>query len=237
MTKISKLIAAASSVAVLGIAALPVAGFAAGDTFTTDLNVIIGDVCSLGEGGDDAGGGTPGDGIGNSLTVDLSTGNMFGEATTGSPAGAANIWSGKEIAVSCNAAGPGGTGNYSAATLSQSMTGSGYLTSASSPDVFVPITNTVDSGAAGAGNFTLGANKGVYGMRYAGGSGGLLTTTNLNVTLWHNPAATPNVASWSAPLVGVNIAQTFGAKTDGTMKAATYSNSILYTLVAGTIQP
>lgn len=74
MTKISKIVAAASALGMLGIAALPVAGYAV-DNITTTVAVTIGAECLIGAGSDNE--------SGEDLSLNLSVGTPSGEDAAG----------------------------------------------------------------------------------------------------------------------------------------------------------
>lgn len=203
MKKLLKALAAAGVVAMFGAAVLPLATYAATDT--TTVQVTIGQECQIGGGGVGSGG------AGN-LSLNLS-------ATT-SLYGVANSTNGSNsIEVVCN--------NDTWTLTEQINAGStvnlvGGTTAVSG---FTPWTAATGTGDAS------GFADNTWAMRYAEVTP--QTSNSVSATSWHAVPAnggTPVTIANGVATAGYEIQQFFGAKTDGTLAADTYSSVVLYTL-------
>jgi hypothetical protein len=210
MTKISRIIAAAGTLGVLGAAALPVAGYAATGTKTLDttVEVNVNAECLIGNGSNPGGKAL--------LHVDLS-------ATT--PAAIDN-GVGSAIGVSCN----------EAWTLDEEVDHTDLLLSTDNdtPGTFLfdgaigftalgsPVTASATPVVGDLS--TWAANK--WGMTYTG------TDTTTDAKSWHTPPLTGSaltIASGNATALS-SIIQYFGAKTDGSVPNGLYGAIVTYTL-------
>lgn len=207
----SKFFAAAGTVAMLGVAVVPLASYAATSTSTTTVEVTIGEECSLGGSGAGSGGAS-------NLHLNLSATTPNGVITS------TETGSSEDIEVVCN---------NDTWTLTEQIN-SGHTQNlvgavVGNTGVFAPwSTGTANDASDFADN--------TWGMKYTqvtAQAGNAVTATT-----WHavpangSPAAIAN----GVATAGYQIQQSFGAKTDGALAADTYSSQILYTLT-GTDTP
>jgi len=211
MTKVSKIIAGASTLAVLGVAALPLAAFAVETVYTT-VEVNVGAECLIGN--DTA---TSGETL---LSVSL-------DATT-----PAKIDSGSDaIGITCN----------QSWTLTESVandlaTPTRYLVMENATPTpgntwtgangFAPLGSPVTASVPPVvGDLSTWAVN-TWGMAYTGTS---VTSAGL---AWHGPqlaASAITIAQGSATAL-TNVLQHFGAKTDNSVPPGKYGAVITYTL-------
>lgn len=210
MTKISKIIAAATSLAVLGLAAIPAVGYAAGTT-NTAVEVTIGAECLIGDGSN-----TSGESL---LEVSL-------DATDPALIDGGNV--NASIDITCNqswtlserAANNLASPTNSLAMKTDDATPGTYLYdgavgfNALAAPVAASATPLVDD----LDNFT--ANT--WGMAYTG--------TDVDVTDWHTPGLVNGAIATGTATAKSSIVQYFGAKTDNSVPQGTYGAVVTYTL-------
>lgn len=202
MTKISRIVAAAGALGVMGVAALPVAGYAAGD-IDTIVKVNVTAECLIGDGqtGNDYEGVTL-------LDVQLSAATPYAETLATDTTSA--------IGTVCNA--PKGysiTETMDHADLK--LEASGAYTGA-----------TGFNAGAGSGALASFANN-TWSIKYANVIG---TTVDTDATTYDRTPDTTGIiiASTAGPTALNTISQQFGAKTDGTVPTGNYGATVEYTI-------
>ncbi|MDR0591239.1 MAG: hypothetical protein LBG75_01615 [Candidatus Nomurabacteria bacterium] len=207
MAKITKVIAGVSVLGMLGVAALPLSSYAV-TTGTTTVNVEVGSQCGIGEGST----------TGGAATVDigpLSSTNQSGENST---AGAAS-----PISVTCN--------NATGWSLTEQMnTGEDQIL-----NIGGLTASTTGFGPWTGGTAVTGFAANTWGAKYAaGGSSGAGSYTVVTAAQTYHavPAngSPTNVATASNATSNSTVTQTFGANTNGSLGAGTYTGIVLYTL-------
>ncbi|MCL2037679.1 hypothetical protein FWG95_01595 [Candidatus Saccharibacteria bacterium] len=207
MKKLIKAFAAAGTVAMLGVAVVPLTAFAA--TSTTTVQVQLTTECVVGAGGVNAGASV--------LTI-----NTISATNPGAEISSA---SGDYMGITCN---------NSTWTLTEEINPGGGRTNNDLVGALAP-TNTDVFGpwTSGATPAAFAANT--WGMRYTEITP--MTGNAVTATAYHavpfvdgTVVTTPNTIANGVAVSGYNIQQTFGANTDGSLAADTYSSQILYTL-------
>ena len=209
MTRISRVMAGAAALAVLGLAAIPAVGYAAA-TANTDVEVTIGAECLIGNGSANNSG---------EALMEIAIGAASSDGIdAGSAAAAIDItcnqaWTLSEKALNDIAVTPTNQlALKSAASTYDGAVGfnalSGNITASATPVV------------GDVANF--GANT--WGMAYRA-TGATLANSD-----WHTPGATDSILATGVATAKSSIVQYFGAKTDGSVAPGTYGATVTYTL-------
>ncbi len=201
MKKLIKAFAAAGTVAMLGVAIVPLASYAA----TTNVEVTVTGECLIGDGV------TAGDYDGQQLLqVSLSPAIQYAETTATS---GTNL-----IGAVCNANdGYSITETVDHTTLLKGTTGGPY----NGPEVGFNV---------GANSATLASfADNTWSIKYTDVAG--TTVAAAAQTYNRSPSTSPTtIASTSGPTALSTFSQQFGAKTDGSVPSGTYGAIITYTL-------
>jgi len=192
-------------VAALGVFA--VVGFAPSNatTGTTTVSVIIGEECMFGDGS-----GTSDNQGAAALEVSLSQTTPFGTQGSGSS---------NYLGITCNSA---------TWSLSEQINASSTVNLVGETNSAIGFTPWSAGTASNASDFA--ANT--WGMKYAENAAIAGNSVTSAAQAWHAVPAngSPSVIASGVAVSGYKISQTFGAKTDGSVAADTYSTQILYTL-------
>lgn len=242
MTKTTKIMAAASAVAIMGVAAIPAASFAdvAKTSTETEVEVIVFQECLIGDGKVGA------DSTGEQNYIEDNRGGITSYDYTNSPVGA------EKLSVTLSASTPYAetsgadfTDKQLIGTVCNAVEGYSLTETMNHTELLERTTNEVGFNV-GAGNATLADFAGkTWSIKYAD-----VENPDTNVTSLGNTVVaaaktynrSPNtggivIASTTAPTALQTISQQFGAKTDGSVPQGTYVATATYTIAANPVTP
>jgi len=240
MKSTSKLVAAAAVVGVLGFAVLPLASSAANTTNygTTNVEVVIGDECNIGDGtgsaiGNGIGGSDPGGMNTLKLVLDLAS-KPSGQVSSNAASNTANeITSGDSfIQVVCNLPAGADPGEEYSWNLTERINQGSWTVNLVGITNGVPGFMPLTSGNAPA-NFGGTSGQNQWAMQYSSASTNTAGEGTVLATSWHavQPfGGTPVVVAQGEATAGFDIIQTFGARYVDPLGNDTYRTQILYTL-------
>jgi len=202
--KIVRVIAAAGAVVMFAAVVMPLASYAATDTTSTDVEVVIETECVIGS--------TSGSGNGGADTLSLNL-------TTTTPNKAVSSASGEYLGIVCN---------NDTWTLTEEIdtTSGATVNLVGNVSSAIGFTSWTAGTASNASDFTVNT----WGMKYAEVAAKGSNSVATGAQAFHSVTTTPKVVANGVAVSGYNIEQTFGAKTDGSLAEDTYESTILYTL-------
>ena len=202
MTKTQKIIIGATSLAMFGFAALPMASYA-DSVAETDVEVIIASECEIGSTGG---------------TIDPA--NKLGfELSLTTPNDVATNAVGEGIGIVCN-------GDW---ILTEEVDNLTLKLRDNGTYSLAPTVGFTSTGVASASvDYADGADNS-WAMRYTGTGTGL-TALASGVTNWHSLSTTPSMLAEGAQTSDTVITQFFGAKTDGSVDEGSHGGTVTYTL-------